>query len=94
MPRSVGEAEETRHQERIARKGKESSERLGRQRWLAHYRRLAVRFGQRRTSTRLFSAQAVPSSASTTCSDGFASDLEETDWDRTIDGNLKVVWLV
>jgi transposase len=40
---------------RIARKGQESSERLGRQRWvvertlawLARYRRLAVRYGQR-----------------------------------------------
>ena len=40
---------------RIARKGRKSSERLGRQRWvvertlawLAHYRRLAVRYEQR-----------------------------------------------
>ncbi len=41
---------------RTARKGKKSSERLGLQRWLAHYRRLAVRYEQRPTFARFFSA--------------------------------------
>ena len=60
---------------RIARRGIESSERLGRHRrwvvertlaWLARYRRLSVRYEVGTTSTRRSSVSAARSSASTT----------------------------
>ncbi len=59
---------------RIARRGVDSSEKLGRHRWvvertlawLSRYRRLSVRYERRATSTRPSSISAVRSSASTT----------------------------
>jgi transposase len=71
---------------RIARRGVDSSEKLGRHRWvvertlawLSRYRRLSVRYERRATSTRPSSISAVRSSASTTCREVLQCTLSST----------------